>query len=211
MGGNKRVGRGCGAGKPTSGRGRGARKPTSERQQPTARGAAGPEGVFVRRAARGGGKLIRGAKRWTAQSEAVFLDHLAATCNVTASAAAAGFSKVTVYNHQRSDPAFMERWEWALAQGYVRIEMRLVQTTGDALDGIPDPNSPFPPMTIKDAIAVLQLHRARVKDDGARHPGRRGRPRSLDEMRASIIAKLEAFDAARHARRKGGADGDGAA
>ena len=61
---------------------------------------------------------------------------------------------------------------------------------------VPDPDSPIPQMTARDAIALLKLHAASVHG-GARSPGWRGRPRSLDEVRQSILGKLAAIHRAR--------------
>lgn len=138
-------------------------------------------------------------KRWSEEAEAQFLDLLAASCNVTASAEGAGFSKAALYKRRRDDPAFAQRWQAALEQGYARIELLLVQRAGEALAGhVPDPDAPLAVMTIKEAITVLQLHRSSVKGDG-RAPGWRARPRPLEDMRASILSKFETIEAARRA------------
>lgn len=150
--------------------------------------------TVLRSGGKDGPQLIRsGGARWTDEAEARFLDCLAASANVTASAEAAGFSREAIYRRRRHDSAFAERWQAALEQGYARIEMLLVQRASDALEGFaPDPDTPIPEMTVRDAVTIFQLHRASVKGDG-RAPGWRARPRSLDEMRASILAKLEAI------------------
>lgn len=138
--------------------------------------------------------------RSTDEAEAAFLDQLAATCNVRLSAAAAGFSTVAIYNRRRRDPGFAERWHAALVQGYARIEMALVARAADAMEGLaPDPDTPIPEMTVRDALAVLAQHRAAVTGAG-NHPGWRARPRSLDEVRGSILTKLEAIETLRLAR-----------
>lgn len=132
-------------------------------------------------------------KRWSDEAEAAFLDHLAASCNVTASAAAAGFSSEAIYRRRRNDPAFAQRWQAALEQGYARIEALLVQRAAEALEGFaPDPETPIPEMSVKDALAILGHHRARV-EGGPRSRRQWARPRSLDEMRDSILRKLEAI------------------
>ena len=64
--------------------------------------------------------------RWSKAMRAAFLDHLAATCNVKESAAAAGVSKNSVYQIRRRDAAFAEKWEEALALGYQMVETRLL-------------------------------------------------------------------------------------
>lgn len=162
----------------------------------------GPAGSIVRASGKDGPQIVHSkGKRWTDAAEALFLDHLAASCNVKASADAAGFSTVAIYNRRRADPAFATRWQAALEQGYARIEMLLVHRAEQALEtGLPNADSPIVTMTVSDALNVLKLHRAAVKGDGARAPGWRARPRSLDEMRDSILAKLEAIEGQRLAR-----------
>src|SRR6187401_409511 len=109
---------------------------------------AGPAGTGIR-AGKDGPQLIRSSgKRWTEEAEAIFLDHLAASCNVTAAAEAAGFSREAIYKRRRHDPCFAERWQAALEQGYARIEMALVRRAADALEGLaPDPDTAIPAMT----------------------------------------------------------------
>ena len=168
--------------------------------KPANRRPAAPAGTILRRSGKDGPQIIASkGKRWTDASEAKFLDALGASCNVRRSAAAAGFSTEAIYRRRRTDPAFAARWQAALEQGYARLEMALVQRANETLAGdLPDPEMPFPDMTVRDAINILQLHRPAVKGEG-RRPGWRGRPRSLDEVRASILTKLEAIEAARRA------------
>jgi transposase-like protein len=78
----------------------------------------------------------RGGRRWQAQRmrrnrftparKEVFLEHFAATCDATASAAVAEVSESSVYAHRRSDPAFAAGWQEALEQGYARLEAEAV-------------------------------------------------------------------------------------
>lgn len=161
-------------------------------------GEEGPESLIrVRGQA---GPQFLSAKYWTAESEAAFLDHLAASANVTRAAARAGFSKVTVYNKRRSDPGFATRWQAALEQGYARLEMMLVRSATNAMSlEPPDPEAPFAEMTVAEAMNLLRLHHAAAKGQGPRAPGGRWRPRPLDELRDSILLKLEAIEAARQA------------
>ena len=156
------------------------------------RAGSGPCGMMAR-AGKDGLQVIRSdGARWTGQAEAMFLDSLAASCNVTASAQAAGFTTFSIYRQRRRDPAFALRWQAALEQGYARIEMALVRRAADALEGLaPDPDSPIPAMTVTEAIKVLGRHHAAVRG-GQLSERRWYRPRSLDEVRDSILAKLEA-------------------
>jgi hypothetical protein len=90
-----------------------------------------------------------------------FLRHFAATCNVTASAAAAGVGLSTVYVRRNADPQFRAAWAAAQDQGYVALEAALVQRALDAARAVePDEQAananyhiPF-----KEALALLQHH-----------------------------------------------------
>lgn len=146
-----------------------------------------------------------GSYFWDDAAEAIFFDTLAATCNVTASAQAAGFTTPTVYEHRRKRPGFADRWQAALEQGYARLEMTLLQAANDSLAGVPfDADRPIPRMTVDQALDVLRAHHQRVTGGPHRGPGRYARPRPLDEVRAGIERKIRAIRAARGA-------GDGAA
>lgn len=70
--------------------------------------------------------------RWSAKLKAAFLDHLAATCNVSEAAEAIGVEPCSVYVLRRRDPAFRAGWSEALMQGYEMLETQLV---GHALSG----------------------------------------------------------------------------
>lgn len=153
----------------------------------------GPSGAAIL-VGKDGPQIIRSTgKRWSDAAEELFLDHLAASCNVTASAAAAGFSKTAVNARRRRDPGFAQRWQAALEIGYSRIEALLLRRAEEALEGwAPDTELPIPPMSIKDALAIIGHHR-RAVERGPRSRRQWARPRSLDEMRDSILVKLEAF------------------
>ena len=159
---------------------------------------SGPEGSTLRGGGKDGPQRVHSrGKRWTDAAETIFLDALAASCNVSWAAALCGFSTEALYARRRRDPAFAAKWQAALVQGYVRLETALVAAALATIEGrAPDPHFPIPPMTVADVIAVLKLHRAAVHGEGNR-PGWRGRPRSLDEVKQSILAKLSAFDRAR--------------
>jgi hypothetical protein len=88
----------------------------------------------------------RGGRRWQAQRmrrnqftrerKEMFLAHFAATCDVTASAAAAGVSESTAYEHRRSDPVFAAGWDEALEQGYARLEAEAVAQRIKAMEAL---------------------------------------------------------------------------
>lgn len=155
--------------------------------------AKGPAGSRLSATGKDGPQRVHTTgHRWSDEAEARFLDHLAASANITHAAREAGFSATLLYQKRRSDPVFAERWQAALAQGYARIEALLVRRATERLEGFaPDPDTPIPEMTVKDALAILGHHRAAV-EGGPRSRRQWARPRSLDELRDSILAKLEA-------------------
>src|SRR3546814_11540216 len=63
---------------------------------------------------------------FTAAARRTFLDALAATCNVTLAARAAGFPVRTCYRWRHQPAAFAEAWQEALAIGYDRLETALL-------------------------------------------------------------------------------------
>ena len=151
-----------------------------------------PAGSKLRPDHKDGPQRIRSnGQRWTDQSEAIFLDHLAATCNVTWAAAKAGFTEMTAYYHRRKDAGFAQRWEAALDHGYARLEIELVRTATDYLSRFDiDPATPIRPMTVREAILILGMHRRRGGENGVR--GRfKAVPPSLDQVRDSILLKLD--------------------
>ena len=156
-------------------------------------------GTVLRAGGKDGPQRVRVAgKWWTPEVEAAFLDHLAASCNVAWSAAQTGFSAVTVYNHRRTDPAFARRWQDALDDGYIRLETELLGTAVGYVERLrADDELPLKHMSVREAVSLLNRH---GRGDPATRGGRfQARPRSLDEVRDSILAKLEAIEAARRA------------
>ncbi|MCY7280166.1 MAG: hypothetical protein LH610_04590 [Sphingomonas bacterium] len=114
----------------------------------TTRTRNGPPGTIVRASGKDGPQRVASTgARWTDEAEALFLDHLAASCNVTASAASAGFSKEALYRRRRTDPDFADRWQAALEQGYVRLEMMLLHGATGRADPAADPADRAEPLT----------------------------------------------------------------
>ena len=165
------------------------------KEAPAGRGA-GPEGRIVRAGGKDGPQVVASkGKRWTDKAEEIFLDCLAASCNVTWSARQTGFSREAIYRRRRLDPGFRARWDAALDQGVARIDMLLVRNAEAYLEGRPpDPDTPIPVMSVQDAIAILKLHRASTAGAEGKRPGWLGRPRTLDEMRDSILTKFSAIE-----------------
>ena len=165
-----------------------------------------PAGSRVRYAEGGRAKRIKtGGAQWSEEAEEAFLDALSATCNVRMAAAHVGFTTFTPYRQRRIRPAFAARWQAALEQGYIRLEWALLSAAVDSMEGTAfDAEAPIPRMTVEEAQRTLRLHRAAAGDGRGPRYGRPA-PRPVEQVRASILRKIETIVAAR------GLDGDGAA
>ncbi len=158
------------------------------------RRGTGPAGAILRASGKDGPQLVRSkGDRWTEQAEENFLDALAASNNATWAAEQSGFSRAAIYKHARRDPGFVERMAAARAMAHGRIDEALSRAAEDFLAGRePDPDAPIVAMTVQDAIAIQKLHLASQRGDG-RRPAWPARPRTLDEVRESILTKLSAI------------------
>lgn len=70
---------------------------------------------------------------WTEEMADAFVDVLADTCNVTLAAKAIGRSIGNVYKWRAKNAAFRAAWDGALATGYARLEMMMLER---ALHGV---------------------------------------------------------------------------
>ena len=70
---------------------------------------------------------------WTKKMADDFVEMLADTCNVTLAAKAIGRSVGNVYKWRAKDAAFRAAWDGALATGYARLEMMMLER---ALHGV---------------------------------------------------------------------------
>ncbi|HEV7659988.1 MAG TPA: hypothetical protein VGO55_09105 [Allosphingosinicella sp.] len=144
----------------------------------------------------GGGRRVQIARarlhQWTPRVEDRFLATLAATCNVKAACAEAGMTAAAAYGHRERWPGFARRWAEAVREGYAEIEAALM-ANGENLFSSPElpPEAPRPPMSVEQAIHILHMHKHEVREIGGR-PGRWRRPRTLDEVRPSILRTLAA-------------------
>ena len=64
--------------------------------------------------------------RLNARTRRLFLNHLAETANVAASARAAGVGSSAVYAERRQSAGFRDDWARALGEGYARLETDLL-------------------------------------------------------------------------------------
>lgn len=102
----------------------------------SARREAGPAAGTRAAALRGGATPKRTAGRasdWTPQMVEQFVETIADSCNVTLAARTIGRSMTNVYRHRSRDATFRRQWEQALAIGYSRLELMLLER---ALHGV---------------------------------------------------------------------------
>lgn len=174
-------------------------------------GRAAPKGSRVRIGPTGREQRVRSSGwQWSDEAEEVFLDTLAASCNVSLAADAAGFSTPTVYRQRRLRADFAEKWQAALAQGYARLEATLIETANASLTAVDfDATRPIPRMTVEQAMNLLRAHRNEVLDKARGTPGRNPRLRDIAEVRASILSKIAAIERHPASPPSAIADGDG--
>lgn len=109
------------------------------------------------------GKAIEA--RWSRAIEDAFLENLAQSANVTASAKTAGLANTAlVYRQRQRSEAFRARWAAALAEGYARLEAEmLAEALRPASGHIKDVTLRARQMKIRLAMALLAMHRAAVR------------------------------------------------
>jgi hypothetical protein len=126
----------------------------------------------------------------------IFLEQLAASCNVTASAEAAGVNLATPYVHRMKDREFAEKWWLALEQGAaklvaLRLQRELEQAERLALEGAMPPDE----RTIIDLMKLIAQMRE-ISRELVGEKGRTGRPvevASVEETCRALARRLRAF------------------
>jgi hypothetical protein len=130
------------------------------------------------------------ALRFNARSRATFLEHLAETSNVTASAREAGVTTSTAYRERVKTPSFAADWHRALCEGYARLETMLLA------DALIAPSGNVSERTLKARaqkhklqLALMAAHAASVRGDmaGPRRAAKSGTAQSrvkakIDQM-----------------------------
>jgi hypothetical protein len=157
-------------------------------------GRRGPKGSIARAGGKDGPQIIHSdGHRWTDEAKEIFLDSLAASNNATWSAQQCGFSREAIYARARRDPDFAEEMAAARALSRGRIDEGLDRAAEDFLAGkAPGPDAPLVVTSVEQAIAIQKLNRPAQTGEG-RRPAWPARPRTLDEMRGSILRKLSAI------------------
>jgi hypothetical protein len=144
---------------------------------------------------------------FTAERRQIFLDHLAACCNVKRAAEAAGVGISTVYDARRRDPVFAQQWDEAMEVGYATLEALLIERAATGGHYVPG-DTPVPGPETIDTWLALDLLRLRGAAKAARRPvGRPPGRASEKETTEAILAGLEVHARRRTLRRRKGADG----
>jgi len=92
-------------------------------------GPAIERGIMNQEQQRGGPVVLpaRGKRvRWSRALTGMFMDHLAATGDIKASARLIGIDAAQAYYRQRTCPAFAEAWDAAIEAGYRTVEVKLI-------------------------------------------------------------------------------------
>lgn len=174
-----------------------ARADFAERWAATLAGRRAERKRSIVRRTKYGAQRVRCLTQWSEEVEELFLDLLAASCNVTLACEEAGVGHTSVYRQRRTRADFAAKWQGALEQGYARLEVELVRTAIDSLADAPfDGERPIPKMSAETALKVLQAHRAAVKSVG-KAGGWQAPHRNVEHYRASILRKIEAIRNAR--------------
>lgn len=159
----------------------------------TSRGGAGSTAKPRKRKA----KAKNIPANWTAERRTVFLAELAATSNVTKSAAAAGMSDAQVYAERRRNAGFRDAWTEALSEGYARLEFMMLERANDALSvtgKVTDEQlatSKMHEYSNKLAMSLLTAHRALVREARSGAAPARHTPNRAAGSKARLIAKLD--------------------
>ncbi len=145
------------------------------------------------RAPKGSKKAKPRRNAFTQKRKRIFLAHFAATANAKAAARAAGVAFTTVYQHRRTDPAFLEGWNDSLAEGYARVEAELVRRASTPPPRVKaDEKAARANETIdpKVALAILESYRR----NGNKRPGEiLLRPYDIEKVRERLEAKMRAL------------------
>lgn len=123
-------------------------------------------GDVGRRSAAGRG-TAKVSSRPNKRQMVAFLDALAESSNITASARAAGLPSNSFYRERRRNADFADQWHDALCEGFVRLEAELLA------DALVQPSALVKDATLKAraqkyrlGLALLAAHRAAVRGIG---------------------------------------------
>lgn len=146
-------------------------------------------GRAVQKARDGVRKLFGKARKET------FLGHLASSCNVNASAEAAGVHPATAYVHRMKDREFAAKWWLAMEQGAaklvaLRLQREVERAEALTLEGAMPPDE----RTMIDLVKLMaQLRELSRGLSGGAKGGRPVEVASVDDTCRALAKRLRAF------------------
>lgn len=125
-----------------------------------------------------------GASGFDARARKLFLEHLALTSNVAASARKAGVASSRVYALKRKNPDFAGDWQLALAEGFARLESELLAEALRTISGkVSEATLKSRAQKHRLALALLAMHRNSVRGTT--------KPAAKPDNGAAIAARVE--------------------
>ncbi|MFZ5724963.1 MAG: hypothetical protein ACOY4C_00985 [Pseudomonadota bacterium] len=141
-----------------------------------------------------GGRAKAGGKARPDRAQMdIFLEALAESSNVAASARKAGIGADAMYRERRRNSGFAARWHEALCEGFARLEAELLAEALIAPTGnVKDATLKSRAQKYRLGLSLLAAHRAAVR--GAKLPGV-GAAAAQGSAKARLAAKLHAMQA----------------
>ncbi|KQM73949.1 hypothetical protein ASE72_05150 [Sphingomonas sp. Leaf20] len=151
----------------------------------------------VRKAARGG---------WTPAKRAAFLEHLAGTCNIAASARAVGMAPRGAHALKARDAVFAADWAAAIEAAYETLEARLLAYALGEAEGEAEAEAARVADRVADGDAAAESRGAhfdprvavqalgfRRRDAAAGGRGPSCKRATIAEVEAALVARLDAI------------------
>lgn len=124
------------------------------------------------------------ASGFDARARKLFLEHLALTSNVAASARKAGVSSSRAYALKRKNADFARDWQAALCEGFARLESELLAEALRTISGkVTEATLKSRAQKHRLALALLAMHRSSVRGTG--------KPAAKADNGAAIAARVE--------------------
>jgi len=140
---------------------------------------------------------------WTKAKERMFFTALAETCNVTASAQAAGMSASGAYFRRRKVAAFRAAWAEAIGIAYQRLELVLLDRALNGTEKVvkrrDGSEEVMRDYSNQVALTLLKMHR-----DSAKEATEEPDEVEIAELRQRLVDKLERLGARFRAEKKQG-------
>jgi hypothetical protein len=132
------------------------------------------------------------AKTFGVVAQRLFLEELARTSNITASAKAAGFTTKPAYDLKKKSGSFKAQWLEALSEGYARLEADLLaEALRPASPHLKDMTLKQKQLKVRLGMALLAAHRNTVR--GAEKPSP-SRSRDPEEVKKRLAARFTAMN-----------------